>query len=187
MEVEKPVVVPTKDNKSVLREIAANTLIEKLLVELKRVRNSGVEIKLDNEILNTFFVDFKGVESLNEKIGEMGSSMLNRFRTLGEWTHENTIMLNNFLEEKFLLSNIVRESNRSIERLKEKLENSEVNRLKLDDAVTRLNILNLSLKNSLDEVVESLNRSRRNETVDRGEIDLILTRINTTISLIDNQ
>lgn len=38
VEIEKPIVVPTKDNQTILREIAANTLIEKLLVELKRIK-----------------------------------------------------------------------------------------------------------------------------------------------------
>lgn len=42
VEVEKPVVIHTKDHQTIMREIAANTLIEKLLVELKRVHRSGV-------------------------------------------------------------------------------------------------------------------------------------------------
>lgn len=47
--------------------------------------------------------------------------------------------------------------------------------------------MNLSLKNSLDEVVDSLNRARRSEVMDTRDVDLILARVNTTISLLNNE
>lgn len=140
-------------------------------------------MQLDNDILSTFFIDQKAVESLNQKVEDFGHSIVKKFETLGEWTHENSLMLNNFLQEKFLLSNLVKDSNRSIERLKHKLEGSEVSRQKLDETVTKLSILNMSLKNSLDEVVASLSKSR--EGVDAREVDLVLARIHTTVSLMD--
>ena len=85
VEVEKAVVVPTKDRESVQREMAANTLIEKLLGELKRVKNSGVELRLEEDIINSFFVELKGVENMKQKLDQFGSQVISRFKSLGEW------------------------------------------------------------------------------------------------------
>lgn len=56
----------------------------------------------------------RSVERLDDKLKQFSSVILNRFRALGSWTEEHSRMLNNFLQERFTMAGIVRESNASI-------------------------------------------------------------------------
>lgn len=162
-------------------------MIEKLLFELKRIRKTGIEIKLEQDILNTFMIDTSGIDNLKDKLGEYGLVVVNKFKSLGEWTEQHSLTLNSFLEERFLMAGLVKESNRTIERLRNKINLSEASRKQLDDAITKLNILNLSLKNSLDDVVESLVKATRSEVNTKQYIETVILRVKSTLDLVDSQ
>lgn len=81
--------------------------------------------------MNSFFIEMKAIENLKEKLGEFGAGVINKFKSLGNWTDRHSLMLSNFLEERFLMAGLVRESNRTIDKLKHDLETSEASRLKL--------------------------------------------------------
>lgn len=117
--VEKPVIVPSKDTETINREIAATTLIEKLVEELKRIqRTSAVKLELDSEISEIFFHELKSIGRMDDKLKQFSNVVFNRFRALGNWTDEHSLMLNNFLQERFLMAGIVKESNDKINLLK---------------------------------------------------------------------
>lgn len=157
--VEKPVVVPTKDTETVNREIAATAMIEKLVEELKRIERTGVRLELDNDLKSIFFLELKSIERMDDKLRQFSSVVLNRFKALGNWTDQHSLMLNNYLQERFLLAGIVKESNEKITVLKKELELAETDRTKLTDALTKLSIINVGLKNSLEELIKSLKES----------------------------
>ena len=49
-EIEKAVIVPTKDSESIRNELAFSALIEKLVREIKRIKveNPNIKLKLDD-------------------------------------------------------------------------------------------------------------------------------------------
>lgn len=98
---------------------------------------------------------------MDDKLRQFSNVVLNRFRSLGSWTEQHSQMLNNFLQERFLMAGIVKESNDTISLLKKELEISESKGVKLNDALTRLSIINVGLKNSLDDLIQSLQSSIR--------------------------
>ena len=52
-----PILVPNKDSKLIKEELSLTILIEKLVKEIKRIKktNSNVRLEIDNEIGNFFF------------------------------------------------------------------------------------------------------------------------------------
>lgn len=58
-------------------------------------------------------------------------------------------MLNSFLEERFVMAGILKESNQNAELLKLQLEKLQTDNAHLGEAITRLNIHNIGLRNGL--------------------------------------
>jgi len=56
-EINRPVLVPTKDSWTIRNELAMSLLVEKLVLEIKRIRkdNPNVNLKLDDDVLLVFF------------------------------------------------------------------------------------------------------------------------------------
>ena len=185
VEKERIVMVPTKDQDSLNREIASTTLIEKLVEELKRVNKTGVNLQLDDEVKNIFFLELRSIERMDDKLKQFSSVVLNRFRSLGSWTEEHSHMLNNFLQERFLMAGIVKESNDTIALLKRELEVSEASKLKLNDALTRLSIINVGLKNSLEDLIDTLRNINANNTVNVPELNNLLARSKETLRQLE--
>lgn len=60
VEVEKVVLVPTKDTETLNREIASTALIEKLIEEIKRIKRvTRVDLELEDEVKDIFFLEIK--------------------------------------------------------------------------------------------------------------------------------
>ena len=118
---------------------------------------------------------------MDDKLKQFSNVVFNRFRALGNWTDQHSLMLNNFLQERFLMAGIVKESNDKIAVLKKELEISEGDRTKLNEALTKLSIINVGLKNSLEELIESLNGMSRGFGGDNN-ISVIISRAQQTIS-----
>jgi hypothetical protein len=76
------------------------------------------------------------------------------------------MMLNSFLQERFLMAGIIKECNHNVEALKQDLEQEEATTHRLNDIITKLNIHNITLKNELEEIVESLQTFSLSETAD---------------------
>jgi hypothetical protein len=90
------------------------------------------------------------------------------------------MMLNSFLQERFLMAGIIKECNDNVESLKQDLEQEEATTHRLNDIITKLNIHNITLKNELKEIVQSLQSIYSSETSDFGIVraatETLLTR-----------
>lgn len=79
--------------------MASATLIDKLIVELRRIRKtSKVELQLDKEILDIFFVELREEENMEGKLREFMKVVMEKFKGLGTWTEEHSMILNGFLQ-----------------------------------------------------------------------------------------
>lgn len=61
----------------------------------------------------------KGVDlEFSAKLKSFGDSINRKFESLGPWSVDHQLMLNSFLQERFLMANLVKSANVEIERSK---------------------------------------------------------------------
>lgn len=121
IEVEKIVRVPTQDEKSLRMELTLSLLVEKLIMELKRIREAGkIDLQLDEDIKLIFFGELKATSqlegALSQQIQSYSSRIMRQFESLGSWSIEHQLMLNSFLQERFLMAELVHNANLEIEK-----------------------------------------------------------------------
>jgi hypothetical protein len=124
-EVNRPVLVPTKDSLSVRNEIALSLLAEKLIGEIRTIKqsNPSVKLNLDEDLQLIFFSEaFGGAkvgEDLNAQLRSYKETQYNKLFSLGKsWTNDHDIIVNTILEERFAMANMVRHANLEIEKSK---------------------------------------------------------------------
>jgi hypothetical protein len=66
-EVDRAVLVPTQDSYSLRNELAMSLLIEKLVLEIKRIQkdNPSVKLALDDDVSLIFFAELYDRQSVN--------------------------------------------------------------------------------------------------------------------------
>lgn len=78
---------------------------------------------LDEDVNLIFFSElgdpsrFSG-ESFSNQINEFSNSVQRKFAEMGGWSSDHQLMLNSFLQERFLMANVVKNSNQSIKKTK---------------------------------------------------------------------
>lgn len=118
--------MPTQDERSIKMELTLSLLVEKLILELKRVKrdNPNVNLQLEDDVRLIFFEDLgTGSNSLvsgdmNNKLKSFSDSIYRKFESLGSWSFDHQMMLNSFLQERFLMANLVKNANLEIEKSK---------------------------------------------------------------------
>lgn len=50
-------------------------------------------------------------EDLNSQLKTFSDAIYRKFHSLGEWTTDHQLMLNSFLQERFVMANIVKSAN----------------------------------------------------------------------------
>lgn len=124
-EVNKPVLVPTKDSTSIRSEIALSLLVEKLIGEIRTIRESNPNLKLnlDEDLQLIFFSEAFGGSKLNEnltaQLRSYKESQYNKLFSLGKtWSNDHDLIVNTILEERFTMANMVKQANLEIEKSK---------------------------------------------------------------------
>ena len=125
-EVNKPVLVPTKDSHSIRSEIALSLLVEKLVGEIRTIKqsNPNVKLNLDEDLQLIFFSEAFGGnaklnEDLNAQLRSYKESQYNKLFSLGKtWTNDHDMIVNTILEERFTMANMVKQANLEIEKSK---------------------------------------------------------------------
>ena len=125
-EVDRAVLVPTKDSEIIRNELALSVLIEKLILEIKRIKkeNSSLKLNLDDDVLLVFFTElydqqFKSQTSFSQSLKEYTQTAVSKFTQMGgNWTYDHELMLNTILEERFAMANLVKQANLEIEKVK---------------------------------------------------------------------
>ena len=125
VEKDKVVTVPTKDERSIKMELTLSLLVEKLILELKRVHkeNPSVKLKLEDDVNLIFFNELDASSNIvegdfNAKLKSFSDSIYRKFEWLGNGSMDHQIMLNSFLQERFLMANLIKNANMEIEKTK---------------------------------------------------------------------
>ncbi len=126
-EIDRAVLVPTKDSEIIKNELAMSILIEKLILEIKKIKktNPSVQLNLDDDVLLVFFTELydqqtmKVSASFSQSLKEYTQTAISKFTQMGgNWTNDHELMLNTILEERFAMANLVKHANLEIEKVK---------------------------------------------------------------------
>jgi len=126
-EVNVPVLVPTKDSVSIRNDLSMSILVEKLIGELRRLKQSNPSMKfeLDEDVQLIFFSELMDSrnknlgEDLNKQLTSYRESMYNKLLSYGKsWSTDHEAMFNTVLQERFLMANTIKQANLEIERSK---------------------------------------------------------------------
>lgn len=90
-------------------ELSLSVLVEKLITELKRIKQkTGVNLELDEDISLIFFNELNSSVPLQgdllQKLQSYSSHVNRQFQSLGSWTTDQEVMLRSFLQERFLMA-----------------------------------------------------------------------------------
>jgi hypothetical protein len=125
IEKDKLVTLPTQDERSVKMELTLSLLVEKLILEMKRLKkdNSSLNLQLEDDIKLIFFSELDSGSNLvggdfNLKLKSFSDSVYRKFESLGSWSYDHQMMLNSFLQERFLMANLIKNANLEIEKTK---------------------------------------------------------------------
>lgn len=106
-------------------ELTLSLLVEKLILELKRIQreNKGINLQLEDDVKLIFFTELEQNSNMvsgdfNGKLKSFADSVYRRFESLGNWSMDHQMMLNSFLQERFLMANLVKNANLEIEKVK---------------------------------------------------------------------
>ena len=93
---------------------------------------------------------------MDDKLRQFMRIVVQKFHALGSWSDDHSFMLNGFLQERFLMAGIIKEANEKLDSLTRQLDKSDSEQVQMSEAITRLNIHNIGLRKSLEELVISL-------------------------------
>jgi hypothetical protein len=103
--------------------LTLSLLVEKLILELKRLRkdNPNLNLQLEEDVKLIFFAELDQGSNLvsgdfNNKLKSFSDSIYRKFESLGSWSVDHQMMLNSFLQERFLMANLVKNANLEIEK-----------------------------------------------------------------------
>ena len=106
-------------------ELTLSLLVEKLIVELKRLRkeNPNLNLQLEDDVRLIFFTEIEQGSNLvsadfNARLKSFSDSVYRKFESLGNWSYDHQMMLNSFLQERFMMANLVKNANLEIEKAK---------------------------------------------------------------------
>ena len=126
-EVDRAVLVPTRDGYSIRNELAMSLLVEKLILEIKRIQkqNPSVRLDLDDDVALIFFAELYDKQSVSisadfeVNLKRYTEEAIRKFTNQGgAWTSEHEFMLNTVLSERFAMANAVKHANSEIEKAK---------------------------------------------------------------------
>lgn len=126
-EVDRAVLVPTKDSEVIRNELAMSVLIEKLILQIKNIKksNPSLQLSLDDDVLLVFFTELydqqnmKSSATFTQSLKEYTQSAVSKFTQMGgNWTYDHELMLNTILEERFAMANLVKQANLEIEKVR---------------------------------------------------------------------
>lgn len=208
VEVEKDRIVSfPKDDRSQKMELSLSLLVEKLILELKRIKreNPNVNLDLEDDVRLLFFTDLdsRSIDGdMTLKLKSFSDSVNRKFESLGPWSTEHQLMLNSFLQERFLMANLIKNSNLEIEKSKSfSLKTSEgLRKYEIDVEGYRgiLNKLKTSLAGKLSVEGESifaniflevdrLNAGQHEYIRDLGDLKISDARIQSLIREKDSE
>lgn len=118
VEKDRIVQLPTQDQRSIKMELTLSLLVEKLILELKKIKqtNPSLNLELEDDIKLIFFSELDSYpravgDDFNKKLKDFSDAIYRKFDSLGNWSYEHQLMLNTFLQERFMMANLVKNAN----------------------------------------------------------------------------
>jgi hypothetical protein len=105
-------------------ELSLSLLVEKLIIELKRLKreNPSITYDLEDDVRLLFFTELDTGRAsdgdFSLKLKSFSDSVNRKFESLGPWSVDHQLMLNSFLQERFLMANLIKSANQEIEKSK---------------------------------------------------------------------
>ena len=161
-EVEKSVLVPTRDGYSIRNELAMSLLVEKLILEIKRIQkeNPSVRLRLDDDVALIFFAELYDKQSVSiaadfeANLKRYTDEAIRKFTNQGgSWTTDHEMMLNTVLTERFAMANAVKHANSEIEKAKALADSKAVILRERDNQLQQAS-------KTVRDLVDSLNKVR---------------------------
>ena len=121
--VDKIVNIPTQDEDSLKMELSLSVLVEKLIGELRRVKQkTGVNLEIDDDIKLIFFNELDSSVPLEgellQKLQNYSSYVNRQFSSMGAWTVDQELMLKSFLQERFLMAEMIQTTDIEMESIR---------------------------------------------------------------------
>jgi hypothetical protein len=123
-EIERGVLVPVNN---IRNELAMSLLVEKLILEIKRIKkeNPNIRLSLDDEIGLVFFTELFDKANINLS-GDFQSNLkryveqaIAKFtKSGGKWSTDHELMLHTMLGERFAMASAIKYANEEIEKAK---------------------------------------------------------------------
>lgn len=92
---------------------------------MKKIKktNPSLNLELEDDIKLIFFPELEQYtrsvgDDFNVKLKQFSDSIYRKFESLGNWSYDHQLMLNTFLQERFMMANLVKTANTEIERTK---------------------------------------------------------------------
>ena len=92
---------------------------------MKRLKkqNPSLNLQLEDDIKLIFLSELDSGSDLvgrdfNLKLKSFSDSVYRKFESLGPWSYDHQMMLNSFLQERFLMANLIKNANLEIEKTK---------------------------------------------------------------------
>lgn len=108
VEKDRIVKVATRTAEDERRNLTSAVLIDKLLMELKKVKlnNPNVKMQLDHDIMHLFGdqldpISQKYGNNYNQLLDEYSKAIYSKFNSYGTFTLDHQRMLREFIEERF--------------------------------------------------------------------------------------
>jgi hypothetical protein len=178
-----PVLVPTRDSLSIRTDLSNALLIEKLVLELRRLRkdNPNLRLSLDEDVQLIFFSELGGgslpnniSEELSSQLRSYTDSMYRKFTNIGgQWSTDHELMLSTILQERFTLANLIRNANVEIEKSRIIADKRLEGLRKYKLATTTFEQKYKSLESELGKIVSSPEFGQHSTVVSRlfGELN----------------
>lgn len=190
-EVDRAVLVPTQDGYSLRNELAMSLLIEKLILEIKRIQkeNPSVRLGLDDDVALIFFAELYDRQSINisadfkANLERYTEDAIRKFTANGgKWTGEHEMMLNTVLSERFAMANAVKHANLEIEKVKALADAKAVALREKDNQLQQAQTLVAQLQQSLNGVYEN-NPSFQENAAFKRSLDQVNQAVVTKFAL----
>lgn len=100
-------------------------MTEKLITELVRIKRSysNVEFNLEDDIKLILLPELQ-MEPGNlstdfqSRLMEFSGYVTRKFQALGNWTSDHEVMLNSFLQERFVMANMLKQANLEMDKIR---------------------------------------------------------------------
>ena len=164
-EVSRPVVIQG-DLQYRNHALALSLLTEKLVHELRRLKQQKTDLKfeLDDDVSLIFFPEIgypSGTDlTFNTQLRSYTESVLGKFRNLGGWKTDHELLLFSVLQEKFTHSQILKDLNVEVRKIKEAADQTNRENKQLRQANSEIQSSAKKLETPLSRLFDRLRNDK---------------------------